>query len=115
MVYGVFVQYLIANAATLNTGTILWPGLRLYPRDAAPGRQPLPARLAARRHPDAGRAMRWERLTRGGRPLALSDDDLDFYGHDHQHRRQEVKMLHLHLFLQVEAGGEIPPASSFWR
>ncbi|MEA2791387.1 MAG: GTP-binding protein TrmE N-terminus [Acetobacteraceae bacterium] len=48
-------------------------------------------------------------------PLALLDDDLDFYDHDHQHHRQEVKMSWLHLFLQVEAGGEIPPASSFAR
>src|SRR5476651_1517670 len=66
---------------------------------------------------------RCRRLTRGGAgpardrpaPLALSDDDLDFYNHDHQHHRQEVKMIVGHLFLQVEAGGKIPPASAFWQ
>jgi hypothetical protein len=46
-------------------------------------------------------------------PLAFLDDDLDFYNHDHYHYRQEVKMSVAHLFLQVEAGGEIPPAFPF--
>jgi hypothetical protein len=58
-----------------------------------------------------GPAPRWDRPV----PLALSDDDLDFYDHDHQHHRQEVKMFGSHLFLQVKAGGKIPSAFSFWR
>ena len=48
-------------------------------------------------------------------PLAFLGDDLDFYNHDHHHYRQEVKMSVAHLFLQIEAGGETPPAFPFWR
>jgi hypothetical protein len=46
-------------------------------------------------------------------PLAFLGDDLDFYNHDHHHYRQEVKMSVAHLFLQIEAGGETPPAFPF--